>query len=214
MPGAFSSKRNVLFDLDGTLIDSSPAHARAFVETLSACYPALARDFEYAKYAGLPTRAVFRALGLADDPVLLALVQRKQRLYREALDRGEVNIFDGAVALLERFVENGRKLFLVTGASRLSAQHILEAKKISGHFTGIVAAEDTQRGKPWPDPYLFALKTHDLDRAESIAIEDGENGVEAARTAGLEVVTVHAAEGFSGVPHAGNFAELAGHFFA
>jgi HAD superfamily hydrolase (TIGR01509 family) len=214
MPGAFFSKRNVLFDLDGTLIDSSPAHARAFVETLAARHPDLAAKFDYAKVAGMRTRDTFAWLGITDEAEVTEMTRRKQALYRAAHDRGEVLLFPGAMQLVARLQAEDRRLCLVTGASRLSAQRILEVTGLLRYFSGMIAANDVERGKPAPDPYLDALATYKLNRAESVAIEDGEHGVQSARAAGIDVVTVNSEAGFPGTPHARDFAELATFFHA
>jgi beta-phosphoglucomutase-like phosphatase (HAD superfamily) len=72
----------------------------------------------------------------------------------------------------------------------------------------MITADDVSRGKPDPESYLAVLNAHGLDRAESVAIEDGEHGWKSARAAGIDVVTVHGG-GFPSTPHARNFAELA-----
>lgn len=214
MPGAFFSKRNVLFDLDGTLVDSSPAHARAFVETLAAGHPHLAAKFDYGKVAGMRTRDTFTWLGLTDEAEVTELTQRKQALYRAAHDRGEVLLFPGAAQFVAQLHAEGRRLFLVTGASRHSAQRILEVTGLARYFLGMITAEEVSRGKPAPEPYLTALTRYGLERTESVAIEDGEHGVPSAQAAGIDVVTVNSDSGFSGVPHARNFAELRAFFDA
>jgi HAD superfamily hydrolase (TIGR01509 family) len=209
MPGAFFSKKNILFDLDGTLIDSSTAHARAFVETLAAGHPALAAKFDYGKVAGMTTRDTLARLGISDETELTELTRRKQELYRAAHDRGEVLLFPGAALFVARLHAEGRHLFLVTGASRLSAQRILEVTGLARYFLGMITADDVARGKPAPDLYLTALDTYRLERVESVAVEDGEHGVSSARAARIDVVTVNSENGFPGTPHARNFAELA-----
>jgi HAD superfamily hydrolase (TIGR01509 family) len=208
MPGAFSSKLNLLFDLDGTLVDSSPLHARAFSATLAPLDPALAGRFDYAVVAGLPTRDTFLRLGFTREPQLAELIARKQALYRAALDRGELVVFPGMRELLADLFAAQRTLVLVTGASRISARRILEAVKIADFFSALVTAEDVPEGKPSPAPYRFALATRALDPAPSLAIEDGAPGVASARAAGLDVVTIHGEKGFPDTPHVRNFTEL------
>jgi beta-phosphoglucomutase-like phosphatase (HAD superfamily) len=78
----------------------------------------------------------------------------------------------------------------------------------------MITADDVARGKPAPEPYLATLTTYDLNRAESVAIEDGEHGVRSAQAAGIDVVTVNSDSGFPGTLHARNFAELAAFFDA
>jgi beta-phosphoglucomutase len=192
MRGVYSSKPNLLFDLDGTLVDSVPMHARAFVETLQAQHPHLAEKFHYATYAGWPTRDVFASLGFHDISELDRLTSTKQRLYREAAMRGEIAVFAGAKNLLAQLWESGRSLFLVTGASRKSAQLILEGSGLGVYFQGITTADDAHPGKPSPEPYLQTMIRHHLKRDDCLAIEDSESGVRSALDAGLATVLIHA----------------------
>jgi len=191
MPGAFSSKRHFLFDLDGTLVDSTPAHARAFVEALAVAHPEVAGKFDYTPFAGRPTREVFLALGLRDEPELSELTRRKQENYRTAIERGEVEVFAGATQLLERLAQTGARLYLVTGASRISTERVLERTKLGRFFAGITTAEDVASGKPSPEAYLHTLARHGLEKQDCLVVEDGESGIAAAQGAGLDAVLIH-----------------------
>jgi HAD superfamily hydrolase (TIGR01509 family) len=191
MPGAYSSKRHFLFDLDGTLVDSTPVHARAFADALSPRHPALGRSFEYSHFAGCPTREVFIALGLREEPELTELTEGKQRLYRAAIERGEIKVFPGVKLLLERLREKGCSLFLVTGASRVSTERVLAVTKLAHFFAGVTTADDAHPGKPSPEPYLHTLRRYGLKAGECLAIEDGQSGIAAARSAGLDAVLIH-----------------------
>ncbi len=209
MPGAYSSKHCFLFDLDGTLVDSTAAHARAFVDALAPAHPSLAAGFVYAPFAGRPTREVFLMLGIHDDPELSILTLRKQQNYRDALERGEVEIFDGALALLERLRQNGARLFVVTGASRVSTGRVLARTKLDAYFEGVTAAEDVREGKPSPEPFLHTLAKHDLDKASCLVIEDGASGIVSAQSAGLDAVLIHADLNLPGIPKVRDFKSLA-----
>lgn len=208
MPGAFSSKRNFLFDLDGTLVDSASAHARAYTGALRPGHSRLADSFDYASFAGRSTREVFQALGIADSG-LDDLTREKQRLYRAAWEAGEVELFPGAESLLRQLHEKGRRLFLVTGASRISARRVLDTTGLARLFEGVVAAEDAVPGKPSPDPYLHVLAAYGLKAGDCLAVEDGEHGVRSAQAAGIEVVLLHAPLDLPGVFPAKNCAHLA-----
>ena len=208
MHGEYSFKQNFLFDLDGTLVDSTAAHARAYVDALKAGHPKLAAAFSYAPFAGQPTRQVFAELGFGGAE-LLKLMQAKQELFRAELDRGEVESFPGATHLLEALRKQGRRLFLVTGASTISAQRMLEATNLGELFEAMVTGDDAVAGKPSPEPYQRILHDHRLRAEDCLAIEDGESGVRSAQAAGIDVVLIHSANEIPGVARVRDCAELA-----
>lgn len=176
----------VLFDLDGTLVDSSPAHEAAFVETLRGVSPPLASSFDYDAVRGQKTKDVFDALGLHDP----SLIEEKQRRYREAVARGVVRLFDGAVPLLTLLVGAGRRLGLVTGASRPSTEAVLAAGGIERLFETVVTGDEVERGKPDPAGYEAALAALRCAPANAYAVEDASSGVLAAKAARLLVVGI------------------------
>jgi HAD superfamily hydrolase (TIGR01509 family) len=214
MPCAFSSKRHFLFDLDGTLVNSIPAHERAFIETLKIHYPQVAENFDYTIFAGRPTREVFLALGFNDELEINELTEGKQRFYREAIERGDVTVFAGAKSLLAQLRKSERHLFLVTGASRISTHRVLELTALTDYFEGITAAEDTHPGKPSPEPYLYTLATYGLDPHDCLVIEDAESGIRSARGAGLDVVLIHTELQLPGAINVGNCENLAALLFS
>ena len=201
MPGALRDKRHLLFDLDGTLVDSSPAHAAAFREALLAFAPALAPGFDYERVRGVETRAAMRMLGV-DEARLATAVDAKREASRARLAT-EVRPFPGARELLVALRAAGRSVHVVTSASRASAERVLALFDLASPLAGLVAADDVPRGKPDPAPYATALARFGLDATWTLAVEDAPSGVASARAAGLDVVLVHADGGavqVDGVP--------------
>ncbi len=178
-----------LFDLDGTLVDSGPAHDRAFRVALAELWPAGLAGFRYADHLGRPTTEVVAGLG-APPPV----VARKQALYRQYVDEGQVAVAPGAVDLLAALAGRGR--YVVTGASRSSAERVLAATGLAGWFDGMVAAEDVPAGKPDPAAYREACRRYAPagDLGAVVAVEDSPQGVRSAVAAGLLTVHVQAGE--------------------
>ena len=207
MPGEFSSKQNLLFDLDGTLIDSEGAHARAYIAALRLHDPSKAEAFDYAAVAGQPSPQVFGSLGFLGEALKNA-VSAKQSSYRQMIEAGEIAVFPEVEDALGRLEDSGRKLFLVTGASRLSVQTLLQRLDLQRFFRGVVVGEDTRQGKPHPEPYLLALKKFSLDPAMSLAIEDSENGARSAQQAGLDCVLMRSTAVLDHVPALSDFMQL------
>jgi len=189
--------RAVLCDLDGVLIDSSAAHAEAYARVFARHdLPPIA----YHEIAGRTTRAVFESLGFRGER-LDELVCEKQQEARRAL-RTETRLCRGAGALLDQLRATGLRVALVTGASRESVRVISERWGLDAYFDAVVAAEDTPCGKPAPDPFLEACERLDVLPEEGLVVEDSDNGLRAARAAGIPVCLVGGMEAPSGRPDA------------
>jgi len=177
--------RAVLFDLDGVLIDSTPAHARAYAEVMARHG---LDSIRYAKLAGRPTREVFGELGF-DGTRLDEIVREKQVAAREIL-RSETPLFPGARELLERLHATEIRLALVTGGSRESVRVVVERFGLDAWLDSVVTGEDVGRGKPAPDPFLEACARLDVLPEEALGIEDSASGLRSARAAGIPVCLV------------------------
>lgn len=187
-----AGRRVWLCDLDGTLVDSAPAHAAAFRAALAEYAPSLLGSFRYESYAGATTREVVTALG-AGPEVADLLVRRKQRLYREYVAAGEVALFPGARRLLDRLTTGGRVAYLVTSGSRGSVERVLKGCSLDGYFSGVLTGDDVAAGKPDPAFYRHACERWSVAPDDAVAVEDSEHGVASAVGAGLVTLQVNAA---------------------
>lgn len=181
-----------LFDLDGTLVDSSPVHERAYRQVLGEHHPGLLGGFDYGTISGLTTLDAFRKLGL-DESNSRAATAQKQSLYRDAVSAGAVRALPGAAALLEKLKARGAAIAIVTSASRASATGTLEATGLLAFVDALVTADDVANGKPDPEPYRAALARLKADPAQTLAVEDALSGIASAHAAGVKVVGVHEA---------------------
>lgn len=180
-----------LFDLDGTLIDSSPCHEKAFFRTLETDHPDLVGSFVYEEHKGKSTKETFESLGVTDANLLSMMTQRKQSFYRQMVEDGEVTAFPGARELLLSLRKQGHRAWIVTGASRHSAESALSKLGLLDYFEALITAEQTARTKPAPDLYLRCLADHSIEPASAIALEDALAGIQSAQAAGLKVVAVN-----------------------
>jgi len=183
-------KTALLFDFDGTLVDSSPLHDWAFREVLKTELPAALADFDYEKVRGRATNEVFLEAGVTDPVERQRLTSSKQRRYQQAVREGLLRVLPGAAETLAALSRAGRELYLVTSGGRGSVELALEATGLGRYFGGIVTSSDVDRGKPAPDLYLEAVRRFRLDPGSCLAIEDAPSGAESARAAGLDVVVV------------------------
>lgn len=179
--------RALLFDLDGTLIDSDPIHAEIFVDFLGARGVEMLLDDYQTRIHGRLNAEIFAELLPDEDPAVMA--EAKEAEYRrrlEAMDKGPG--VPGAAALLDHARAQGWKVAVVTNAPRENAPAALAAIGLADRFETVVTADDVARGKPSPDAYLEAMRRLDVPPEACIAFEDSPSGLAAATAAGATVV--------------------------
>jgi len=187
-PGKY---KNLLFDFDGTLVNSTPLHEAAFRDVLSDECKELLTEFSYESIKGSTTENVFRQLGITNSKKLTRCIAAKQSRYREFLLEGKLSLLSGALELLTLSRNSDRRVFLVTSGSADSVSLALNVLNLDKMFEGILTSNDVSLGKPAPDLFLCCLHRFGLSPAMSVAIEDACSGVSAARSAGLAVIGVN-----------------------
>lgn len=189
LPGVI---RGILFDLDGTLVDSERESGEAMARALRE--HGIAVDQEDRDYiVGRSWMAIYDRLA-SKYPQLTWT--RAEVIARTAMKREEViaehgiTILPGARTVLRWTLPFPRAL--VTGSSRVEVLQVLPLIGEEAHFPVIIAAEDVKRSKPAPDGYLQAIRQLGVPARECIVIEDSVAGIAAARAAGCIVVAVRA----------------------
>jgi HAD superfamily hydrolase (TIGR01509 family) len=180
-------KTALLFDLDGTLVDSDAEHLAAFQRIFAPHGIELDR-LEYAANIMGASNAMIARRYLSHLPPheQAATLDAKEAVYRDGL--GELEPILGALALLDFADRRGLKRAVVTNAPRANAQKVLAALGIEGRLPIVVIGGELVRSKPDPLPYLTALERTSARAEHSLAFEDSLSGVRAAVAAGLAVV--------------------------
>lgn len=180
-------KTALLFDLDGTLVDSDAEHLLAFQRVFAPHGIKLDRS-EYAANIMGASNAMIARLYLSHLPPheQAATLDAKEAAYRDGL--GDLEPIPGAVALLDYADWRGLKRAVVTNAPRANAERVLAALGIGGRLPILVIGGELARSKPDPLPYLTALDRAGALAAHSLAFEDSLSGVRSAVAAGLAVV--------------------------
>lgn len=184
----------VIFDLDGTLVDSMPAHFEAWREALAkngAPKDVFPEDVFYSM-GGRPTKDIVVEINgefnLELDPEAVAFAKRKA--FMDLLHKVEVN---EDVVAFAKSLRGKMPIGIATGGSRKVVEATLKAVGLTELFDEVVTADDVKCGKPAPDIYLDAAQRLEVDPEDCLVLEDAAPGIMAAQCAGMEVVTVPAA---------------------
>jgi beta-phosphoglucomutase len=185
------ANRAVLWDVDGTLLDSAAYHWQAWHDTLALEGFPLTWE-QFASSFGQRNDAVLRAYFGADFPLseVDRIADAKENRYRELMREGGVTLLPGVGHWLRQLHAEGWRQAVASSAPRLNVITILEALDIGRYFDAIVSAEDVQRGKPDPQVFLTAAAKVGVSPEHCIVVEDAPAGIEGARRAGMRTIGV------------------------
>ena len=183
----------VLWDLDGTLVDSGDYHWRSWRDTLTAGGVALTYQQFLDSFGQRNDRILAGWLGATGSPSTIQRIgDAKEALYREfARNEGLVTL-PGAVRWVTALHEAGWLQAIASSAPRANVDVMLQAVGIATYFNAIVAAEDVTMGKPDPQVFLTAAARLGVPPSRCIVVEDAAAGIEAARAAGMRSIGVTA----------------------
>jgi len=182
-------RKAVLWDMDGTLVDSERLHWLAWKEVMAAegapiTYQQFRDTFGQRNDTIIPLM-----LGGDVGPETVARIsQAKEAAYRRMVREGGIRPVEGAIEWVRRLHAGGWRQAIASAAPRANIEVIVEALDLRACFDAAVAAEDVERGKPDPQVFLLAAGRLNVPPARSIVVEDGWAGVEGARRAGMRVI--------------------------
>ena len=179
----------VLWDMDGTLVDTEPYWIRA-EHALVEAHGGLWSD-EYAHALVGNDLMVSAEFIRANSPVELSPVEIIEELLRQVVEqvRDHVPWRPGARELLSALAAEGVPCALVTMSWRSLADAIVGALP-EGSFAVLITGDEVEHGKPHPEPYLAAARMLDVEVGDCIAIEDSPTGVRSAVSAGVPTLAV------------------------
>jgi HAD superfamily hydrolase (TIGR01509 family) len=182
--------RGVLLDIDGTLLDSNGAHARAWVEAMEGEGIALPYDLVVRQIGKGGDKLLWTLLDMSDDSVAGRTIARHQKEIFRSRYLADLAPFPQARALLQRMRAMGMSLHVATSATAEEVGDLLRQGGLSDLIHHVTTTDDASRSKPDPDIVEAAIARSGLPRAELIMIGDTPYDVESARAAGVPIVAV------------------------
>lgn len=176
----------ILFDLDGTLIDTESLAVDAGLQAFAEHGHDITRDF-LESLIGTDDRTSETAFRAAFPGIDLETVNIRYRaIYHDLVARG-LPLKPGVTTLLPTLLQPAA---VVTSSGRDSAWNKLFIAGLATHFTQVVTRDDVSAAKPDPEPYLLAARLLGVAPSRCLVFEDSEPGAEAAHRAGCRVVQV------------------------
>lgn len=183
-----SRYKALIFDCDGTLADTMPAHFVSWTKTLNAHGIHFTEERFYA-LGGVPTSKIISMLADEHDLTLdvPAVSLQKEESFHQVVDA--IRRIDPVTAIAEKY-RGQLPMAVATGTERWSATRVLKQLGILDWFDTLVCADDVENHKPHPQTYLEAADRLKVDPADCQAFEDTDLGLQSARDAGMDVVDI------------------------
>jgi len=181
----------ILFDMDGTLIDSEPLWLKAEIEVMAevGCHW---DEQDQINCLGGPAERTERYMQERSKNIKPYgyFINRLHEVMKERITN-ELDLIPNALKLLKECKKAGIKIALVTASSR-DLMTIVLKRFPQGTFDIVVSGDDVEKSKPDPAPYLLAAKQLSVDISKCVVIEDSLTGVESGLASGAQVI---------GIPH-------------
>ena len=181
----------VMFDMDGLLVDTEPLNVSVVAKVCDELGIKLTAEEKHYCASGITNRKFYseifnkRKLNFNLDEIL----NKTFAIYDEELKK-EPRHFPGAESLPKLLKSKNYKLALVSGSTKNQVEIVLTGLNIKDLFDVVITADDIGSSKPDPEGYLLAAKQLNVSAQECVALEDGAEGVKAAKSAGMKVIGV------------------------
>lgn len=180
----------VIFDMDGVLIDSGPAHFESWQRVGEELGEQVSAEAFQATF-GRPSRDIIRILfgGSLSDAEVRRIDDRKEALYRDII-RAKVPVMPGALELLGALDQAGLRLAIGSSAPPENIEQVTMSLGIATLFDAVVTGLDVKKGKPDPEVFLIAASRLSLPPRSCVVVEDAPPGLDAARRGGMRCIAL------------------------
>lgn len=179
--------RGFLFDLDGTLVDTTELIRQSFRHAASTVLGEQLVDEVLMANVGQPLMTQMELLGGAGRAQDLFDTYRE---FNHARHDEFIREYPGVDAVLAELKSRGAKMAIVTSKSRETVDMAFDSIPIEGYFDTVVATDDTENHKPHPQPLLLAMRRLDVTADEAVYIGDSPFDIEAGQAAGMATAAV------------------------
>jgi beta-phosphoglucomutase len=183
--------RAVIWDVDGTLVDTAEMHFDAWKVLCSELGRPFSRE-DFAATFGRRNPEIMQYLfGTQYNAAEVdAHGAHKEELYRATVRQRGVGLLPGARELLEGLKRRGYRQAIGSSAPLVNVELILELTGTRKFFDAVSSMEDTERGKPDPQVFLVAAERLQVSPSRCVVVEDAVAGIEAARAGGMRAIAV------------------------
>ena len=182
--------KNIIFDFDGTIGDSTALIVQCLQDTLSELNLHVCTAQECRNTIGLPLKAAFVELAGNDEAIIEQCITIYEKVFRRNNKPGSVPPFEHVIDTIHELSRREIQMTIATSRRSWSARALLEEMKIDSFIPYIIGADEVSNHKPHPEPVLKTLEEQHFKPEETIVVGDTWFDIEMGKRAGLRTVGV------------------------
>ncbi|MGL1885456.1 MAG: HAD-IA family hydrolase [Reichenbachiella sp.] len=181
--------KGLIFDLDGTILDSMPLHYKGYLHGLSQWNVHYPEEVFYTR-GGIPTKTTFEMIA-EENNIQNFDIEKALQLKREFVDTqlDKITLVTHVMDVIKEY--HGKLPMAVgTGSNRNTVDHMFEMHGLGEYFEHVVTATEVSHHKPHPETFLKCAELIAIAPKDCIVFEDGKPGMVAAESAGMQVIDI------------------------